>query len=207
MTDDIETVRKMVGDAIFGNMNTPDLPELMLQDSHYVFMYGTFRYGFPRYEQMKKRFKLLGSGWTSEEDYLMYNALSSGGSAFPIASETPLNDYDYTDYGHVFGDLFLVSTDTMTYLDCIESNGEMYQRELVSVKVHTKDKNEDGSVDWKPRTVSAWMYVGCPEFWEGAKNVKQMKKNKDKGYLYTLDLCESFWSTTNDYYLSHHYLM
>jgi gamma-glutamylcyclotransferase (GGCT)/AIG2-like uncharacterized protein YtfP len=188
-----EEVVVAMKNAINSNYFTPDMPEILLQDSHYVFCYGTLKHGFPRAEALEGTSKFLGSGWTRSTDMLMYNVRTKDSMAFPVVTDTKLRSHDITDFGPVFGDLYLVDTPTLLLLDMMESNTEMYERFLTNVDVHTKDEG-----GWKKRSISAWMYFGDPEYWADAKNIRQVKK-RGNGYNYSLEMCTNYYTAKDQY--------
>lgn len=103
-----------------------------------VFVYGTLKRGY------NNNRLLTGSTFVATATTMDRWSMLDGG--FPVV--LPGTD------GFVTGEVWEVDGATLARLDHLESNGRMYQREVVEVEL------ADGSFS------EAWMYVGCRGRWE-----------------------------------------
>lgn len=155
---------------------TPDIPELFKQEEQYVFVYGTLKNGFCRHTVLKDSGRLIGEGYTLDEDFIMYRMAKQYG--FPIGMRTEFSSIN----GHLQGEVFLVRTKKLVELDFIESNGTMYYREQIPIVVTTADTK-------KRATVNAWTFLGIPSYWKPkfigeVKICDLLRKNKDPQFKY-----------------------
>lgn len=129
---------------------TPDLPELMQKDSHYVFVYGTLKKGFRNHRILEIE-EYVGPGSTLNN----YSMLVTKNTKAPFPIVFPDGRADRR--GAIYGEIFKVRPRVIRELDYLESNGTMYKRSITPVYVAFKN----GSV----KKIYAFMYKGKRDFW------------------------------------------
>ncbi len=137
---------------------TPDFVELKQKSSlQPVFVYGTLKKGH-RLHDVLSGCPYLGRGITSIARWDLKNApQGSFPIMFKLKTENPHK-------GKVCGEVYAVDPLTMLELDEIESNGRMYQREKVHIRLRDQHyKTTTG--DMNP-SVQCWTYVGVDKYWE-----------------------------------------
>lgn len=144
---------------------TQDTPTLYRRAWHPIFVYGTLREGFSRGIYLEDCPK-VGTGFTRGSQFRMYNLLAShrAGSKAPnypviLPEVTPEHA------GKIYGEVYLVSPDTLKNLDFIESNGIQYKRSFRVIELNTRQNN--GEV---PTLLTCWVYAGSPAAWNACKN-------------------------------------
>lgn len=108
-----------------------------------VFVYGTLKKNFNNHKLLMNSI-YLGDRKTLSR-YSMFNA------GFPVVMKDMDKDYPRQQ---VAGELYQVTGKVMQYLDTLEANGRMYDRELISVYGNVVAPTE-----------RAWMYFGNPSCW------------------------------------------
>ena len=180
---------------------TPDLPDLCKWQNHYVFAYGTLKHGFPRYREDDvdtTASKFLGSGHTDAADFYMYNLLPNDKNpSFPAVFREVPPELGDIKARRVQGDLFLVSTERLMELDRIESNGQLYKRQLTQVSIMAKLEGGHRA-KWGLKRVWAWMYVvDCTDRWFYDMPVRRITTDGAKQDLkFTMDMCYNFHTAT-----------
>lgn len=189
-------VKNAIKNAV--NVSTPDGAVLNRLDGHYVFAYGTLRWGFARYENLKARYQdllLLGAGRTSLSagGFMMYNT-RTGSQVYPMVLRNAIPDDPVGKNAvakPIFGDLLYVPTQMMYSLDRIEGNTVFYQRELLPVEVMTKTAEKI----WKLQKVMAWVYVGIPHELQGVTMRRVFGNNRE--VKYSTEMQSDFYAAKN----------
>jgi gamma-glutamylaminecyclotransferase len=102
-----------------------------------VFVYGTLKAGYGNHQLLADSISIGDASTVAR-----WAMIDSG---FPVV--LPGDD------GQVVGEVYDIDKITLQRLDRLESNGHMYQREVVDVAL------ANGEV------IQAWMYVGVPDYW------------------------------------------
>jgi gamma-glutamylcyclotransferase (GGCT)/AIG2-like uncharacterized protein YtfP len=121
--------------------------------SNFVFVYGTLKQGFGNHANFLRDATFLGDGRS-----VTRWRMCDGG--FPIVLPG--------DHGHVVGEVYAVDDPTLARLDRLESNGHMYQREVITVAVAAGE-------------IEAWMYVGMSPIWQSADAIWVVEPGPDGG--------------------------
>lgn len=138
--DSFEAFHKKV---VANNSLSDDIPNLNDYENHYVFVYGTLMQGGSR-PFLNPR-DMVGKGRTLSAGFVMRRYAPGN---FPVVYAGG----DIEPKGFVNGELYLVPTSTIPWLDRIEANGYLYRRRATRV--------------WSYRTmeaITAWMYFILPD--------------------------------------------
>lgn len=104
-----------------------------------VFVYGSLKRAFHNHFILQNHgVDFLGVARTDQD---CYNMRSFGG--FPAVFRVTTEDAYF-----IFGELFVVDSDTLREIDELESNGQFYRRELVTFRI-----------PGQPEPIEAWMYL------------------------------------------------
>jgi len=145
-------LKNFVSNIMEENAYTPDLPELYQKEWHYLFTYGSLKRGFCR-SNILKYAELVGSGFTMDDEYVMYRTLNRS-NGFPI-----IFPHTGEQRGVIHGELYRVPTELFTYLDMMESNGTLYHRTEIPLNVRVYGQKDV----WEQ--CNAWCYVGDAKNW------------------------------------------
>jgi len=147
-----KTIESKVSNWIMENLKTNDIPELLRYDLHYVFVYGTLKYGGNRHIILQGRgAKFQGIATTVDSNYEMVNTQLG----FPVVFTGSGNK---GAYGKVKGELYAVTPETIMALDAAEANGHLFYRTESEVTVIRS--NRIGR-----ETLPCFMYLGTKSFW------------------------------------------
>lgn len=127
------------------------------QDINHVFVYGTLKRGLKNHALLKDSY-CLGQFKTLDSIWEMVDCIRFPG----VIRVAPR----YHKAGDIVGELYEVSSETLSKLDFLESNGKFYTRILVSL---------EGC------SVPAWMYT-LPNKKEFSKLAMTMTNKKEKLY-------------------------
>lgn len=116
---------------------TPDFPKLTEQETHKVFVYGSFMKGLFNHHHLRDA-NFLGDGSTVRNDYDMVSFVTFPG----ILKCGPCKGC------YILGEIYEVSLEDLLVCDSLESNNSFYKRELTKVKDTTTGV-----------THTAWMYI------------------------------------------------
>ena len=131
--------------------NTPDMVELNQQNFHYVFVYGTLKYGYGNHKLINPyNNAYLGCGFTVDEHYTMKQWSNEG---IPMVYEGDMIDSPQEQRGKIFGEVFVVRPEGMRKLDRLEGNGSLYVRKRVPVRLSTGKHASS--------VVTCWIYVAA----------------------------------------------
>lgn len=175
--DQKEEIRPMLDKALDIESFTKDYPVLNLFEDHYIFVYGTLKYGYSNHRVINnKDCTFIADAFSTHAHFLLKQ--TRGGIPALLGTFGQTNKAAK----HVKGELYLVKTKMLPALDAFEQNGVIYKRTKLLFSVpYPADKDE---------LVPAWTYVGIKSAWESANE--------------TLDLCPSFTRTsqglTKEYY-------
>lgn len=179
--DIFDRVREGLGNFEEDGFYTPDMPQLLQQDFHNVFVYGSLREGFSNHRFMSNS-RFVGYGVTTASKWVLTTV--KGACPYPVALLTPRKDRQ----GRIFGEVYKVRPSTMRRLDCLESNGSIYKRWLTNITVATDDKG--GS-----KSISCWMYRGILNYWSTrtdrlriCKRYKPNNREADPYYVFSENL-------------------
>lgn len=132
------------------NKQSPDLYKFKKYEETFAFVYGTLmKKG--RWDYILSESEYIGKFITVDDDFRMF----SYSQQFPVVKKRRPGGKVRTTEAHIFGELYKINLDTLRAMDYLESNGTMYQRELVKVE------NPKCNLIF-----TAWMYVGVPEYWQ-----------------------------------------
>lgn len=130
--------------------------------SHLVFVYGSLKAGFHNASLLRTA-TMVGKAVTVSRYYTM---LSTGN--FPVVMHT--HDARVSKRGSVTGELYEVDDATFAALDRLESNGYMYKRRQIFVRLDMPDPFGDGggglSQPINNRMIKCWTYIGVLPFWK-----------------------------------------
>lgn len=163
-----EGFSKMVDAILRRKVRTPDYPNLCKQETHKIFVYGTLMYNCGNYAMLADG-KYLGDGVTVLGDYDMLAF-----EQFPGVVKTTAGKGCF-----IMGELYEVSTEDLMTCDFLESNGSMYNRELVKIRNDTNGT-----------THTAWMYILQKNF-----PMDLTKANSVVEY----DRTQSWWGDSNSW--------
>ena len=152
-----ETIKQMA----LKNQHTDDLPYLSQFNGHLVFVYGTFKTSFPRHAMLQQsNAKFVAAACTHEKFLMLAN---QGYDRFPILfrgmSERVKNQ------GSVLGQLFTVDTKTLSMLDGMEGNPQIFRRTTVPVQIMSKPRDNKFQLF---EVLPVWMYLGNKVYWGNA---------------------------------------
>lgn len=144
--------------------STPDMREIRQKDYHLVFTYGTLQQGLWNHVFLRNA-TYLGKGRTCFERYEMFDA------GFPVLHEAKPSEGSY-----VYGEVYAVDADTFMGLDYLESNGSMYHRKKIPIKLYQQDIEIDESGYNKvfPQK-DCWTYFGDYQYWDGFKGLEEIQ--------------------------------
>jgi gamma-glutamylcyclotransferase (GGCT)/AIG2-like uncharacterized protein YtfP len=146
------TLKERISRHISRNNSTWDIPDLERFDGHYVLVYGTLKFGHSRHSALSfdPRCKFQGIFSTLDASFEMVNTQFG----FPVVLQGTGHKP-----GRIKGELWFVPSETIMYLDKLESNGKMFERDVFPVQgIRSGDRTE---------TLEAYMYVGRTKFWAG----------------------------------------
>lgn len=143
---------------------TPDMQELVEEGNQLVFVYGTLKKGFGNHTVLGTNPIYLGKARTQDMGWIMYDT-----GSFPVVMKTG-------DVGHyIYGEVYMVPPKQMLQLDGLESNGSMYQRERV--KLRLLDQTESDPVIGSAKPIrKAWMYIGVPGYWDDRTHLSLLER-------------------------------
>lgn len=125
-----------------------------------VFVYGTLKQGQGNNSVLGDS-EYIGRGLTVRNDFTMSEV------GFPIVFE---NNTDVSDAMkcHISGEVYAVDFYHMMALDRLESNGSMYQRKKVKIRLSDQNPSDpnpdvDNLRSWVKR--DCWMYIGVDDYW------------------------------------------
>lgn len=176
-----EDFAKWMQASLDDNYYTDDGPELFKKQFHYVFVYGTLKKGFSRFNTLANaNAEPVGPAMTVGDNYIMYR--TDNKYPYPVILHTNVP----STAGRIQGEVWKVPTKLLFELDFIESNTEMYHRTEIPVEVLI-------GRDRKPVKMIAWAYIGCNAFWRELKNADRrpkllncdlLSKNKEPEVMY-----------------------
>lgn len=145
---------EMMKDALYDCQYTPDLPSLMVQNHHLVFVYGTLKEGFSNNGTLNGS-RFVGYASTNNR----FNMLRTAGrkTSFPVV----FTDGRPERAGAIFGEVYACTAPTIRDLDYLESNGTVYKRRLTPIVIASNDRTF--------RHTHAWMYIGLRSYWDNRK--------------------------------------
>lgn len=134
--------------------HSPDLMDIRNKNEVLVFTYGTLMRGLWNHAYLRNA-KFLGQARTVFDSYEMFDA------GFPVLAETRPQEGSL-----VYGEVYAVDPDTLMGLDYLESNGSMYNRKEIPIKLFQQDLVEEDEKRFHP-VHDCWTYFGNPEHWRG----------------------------------------
>jgi gamma-glutamylcyclotransferase (GGCT)/AIG2-like uncharacterized protein YtfP len=146
---------------------TPDAAALSHHDEQLVFVYGTLKRGFKAHDLLEDS-QFVGRAWTKPAAFKLVQ--TEGG--FPAA----VMGANGPDYKVISGEVYLVPTIDIKYIDQFESNGTLFHRRRIGVDL------EDGN------SVLAWIYLGNEKTFSSVTRLcptYTRKKNGVEYYTYT----------------------
>lgn len=177
--DEMVAIQDKFEKSFVNRQLTPDYPELALQDSHYIFVYGTLKNGFHNHYLLKNR-PCVGTGFSKFKQFFM--ALTTGSSSFPVLfSGTKAIGKTGVALGRCYGEVYQVPPADIKKLDELESNTVMYRRVPITIETII-----DGNGTKK--MLKCWVYLGVKSFWQDRSDnltpSPLLTANKDKTFKY-----------------------
>lgn len=165
-----------VRDMVVEHLHTMDIPELLRYDLHFVFVYGTLKYQFPRFSVLEEHgAKFQGIATTEDSEY----ELVSSPFGFPVALWRSGNKKAYAP---LKGELYAVPTKAILALDDLEGNGRMFYRENIDVNIIRTNKVGR-------EVLPCFTYLGLKRFWKDylpqCKDIPLRGKEEEPYYIYT----------------------
>lgn len=143
--------------------NTKDMPFLNQYKGHPVFIYGTLKGGGTRASILEEEeCHLIACAVTKHP---MAVCLANPGTIqeFPVAFRAnEKNPY----YGYLVGQLWVVPTEMLAFLDALESTPLLYTREREKIQLMSKPNDNRFQMY---EVTSAWMYQGNMSYWLDSK--------------------------------------
>lgn len=149
-------LNEMLNDFIDYGQYTPDMPKIMSERNHLIFVYGTLKRKEKRHKIISDNCEFIGNAVTCVRGYQMYNYNPGG---YPIAIMVGRADGQKT--ASIYGEVYLVPSSMIPVLDNIEANGEMFHRVKTYVTMSSNKYT-------KRPTLGCWMYSGIKRFWDTA---------------------------------------
>lgn len=146
----VEIVKQATDDAHY----TPDLPSLMIQKNHLVFVYGTLKEGY-RNNACLHNSKFVGYASTNNRFNMLRTTNSK--APFPVV----FADGRPERAGAIFGEVYSCPPSTVRDLDYLESNGTVYKRRLTPIVIANNNRTF--------KHTHAWMYIGLRSYWDSRK--------------------------------------
>lgn len=136
---------------------TDDATYLQKFETQDVFVYGTLKQGFSSFGIIDEDVvQCLGVGYTANEHYRMYKTKGEAGTAqYPIALWTT----DEHNRAAIYGEIYRVKTNAIFTMDYFESNGVLFHRIKVPVKILKHRDPEIYVKHW------CWAYFGVVKHW------------------------------------------
>lgn len=159
---------------------TPDFIERKSEHFIPVLVYGTLKSGGYFHETLEGC-PFLGDAFTTVPAFVLYENTS-----FPVAFHIGnASDPRLKHRGKLFGEVYVVDPLTLLQLDRIESNGKMYSRKKITVKLI--DQHEQAN-----RFIQAWIYCGVDRYWSGDMHLTPCgMKSSSVGPVYEWDIKRS----------------
>jgi gamma-glutamylcyclotransferase (GGCT)/AIG2-like uncharacterized protein YtfP len=140
---------------------TPDFIERKSEHFIPVLVYGTLKSGGYFHDTLEGC-PYLGDAYTTTPAFVLYDT-----GSFPVAF-------------HI-GEVYVVDPLTLLQLDRIESNGKMYSRKRITVKLI----DQQGQAN---QFIQAWIYCGVDRYWAEDKYLKPCSmKSSSAGTVYDWD--------------------
>lgn len=153
--------KRWLNEATAEVKRTPDLPKLEGRPWNYLFEYGELMSGMPKNFFVFGKIQPITNAYTIEKFSLWrYN---NGIETYPIALRMPFEDPVLALQAikaKIRGQIFKVTTADMIALDTYRGIGVKFIRRRVNLVLEAV--NPDGN----PIRVSAWMYMGHPDYWK-----------------------------------------
>ena len=155
---------------------TPDFIERKSEHFIPVLVYGTLRSGGYFHDTLEGC-PYLGDAYTTTPAFVLYDT-----GSFPVAFHIGnASDKRIKNRGKLFGEVYVVDPLTLLQLDRIESNGRMYSRKRITVKLI----DQQGQAN---QFIQAWIYCGVDRYWSGDKHLKPCNmKSSSAGTVYDWD--------------------
>jgi gamma-glutamylcyclotransferase (GGCT)/AIG2-like uncharacterized protein YtfP len=137
-----------------------------MAQTYNVLVYGTLKQGMGNHRVLAQGGAVLRGKARTEDFFFMWDI---GG--FPLIK--PLADCANTQAqieryaGRVTGEVYTVTTDTLRHLDYLESNGRLYERQMVQLR---------GSIG----VTAAWCYI-----WLGAQRGSRVPASQQRALTWT----------------------
>lgn len=169
-TDLCQSLIKRVSDR------TPDFIERKSEHFIPVLVYGTLKAGGYFHDALEGC-PYLGEAHTTTPAFVLYDT-----GSFPVAFHiTTSSDSRLKHRGKLFGEVYVVDPLTLLQLDRIESNGKMYTRKRLTVKLI----DQQGQAN---QVIQAWVYCGVDRYWSGDNNLRPCgMKSSSMGTVYEWD--------------------
>lgn len=147
ISDELDNILEPV---VEGLTSTPDYPNLLMWDSHYVFVYDGMKHGF-RGDRRLLNYPCVAVGWTKAH-FRLWRSKSL--SSYPVA----LLDTDKSVTAPVYGEIYQVRPDTIRDLDFLHNNTFMTKRLRMPI---------DAIIDTKgtSKQIYAWVYPHLNSYW------------------------------------------
>jgi gamma-glutamylaminecyclotransferase len=120
-----------------------------MNQNYKVFVYGTLKHGERLHHLLEgPGCSYIGRGWTARTDFVLRRT-NDKPFGFPILLQQTVGL-------SVAGEVYEIPDTVLSRLDFAESNGIMYEREELQIRL-----NRDQSME------TAWTYLGVPQYWLG----------------------------------------
>jgi hypothetical protein len=136
---------------------TPDYEELWDSRGWPVFEYGQFKLKMPKHKKLNAEF--LTPAFTVQKCPMWTNNRAE--DTFPIGAKCHVPGFS-APRARIAGELYLVPTQSIPFLDTHYRNGVEFERKSVKLIVPTLNERGD------PTELRAFMYVGKKDYWKPA---------------------------------------
>jgi gamma-glutamylcyclotransferase (GGCT)/AIG2-like uncharacterized protein YtfP len=176
MSDDDISEQKWDFSANYGakisdaNIYTQDMPALARHEFQYLFVYGTLKKGKSNHVHLTKDAEFICQAHSHDTCFTLRE--TSAGRIPVMLSH--FGERRQPEFARVKGELYLVKTKKIAFLDVFEQNGVLYRR-IKARFVH------------KGFSFAAWVYLGVKKTWEEDRSLLWCPKftaKKDKTFEY-----------------------
>jgi gamma-glutamylcyclotransferase (GGCT)/AIG2-like uncharacterized protein YtfP len=162
------TFSKWLNKCLEDNYCTPDMPDVMADEDHYLFVYGDMKHMQSHHYYVEDE-NYVGKAYTKFATYGILNYTGKK-TPTPIAYNIGLEALP----AFLYGELYCVGSEKLTQIDFLESNGILVKRERIHVVTGTNHKQ-----------CLAWTYLMHPKALSNASEMfKYVPYKKRSSFLW-----------------------
>jgi len=160
------TFSKWLNKCLEDNYNTPDMPDVLSDEEHYLFVYGDMKSNMSHHYYLEDE-NFLGRAYTT---YATYGILNYTGrkTPTPVAYNVKME----TSPAFLFGELYMVDSEKLYQIDFLESNNVLVKRERIHVV--TADQHKQ---------CLAWVYLMHPKALNSATEMFKYEPYKKREFF------------------------